>query len=285
MISSLLLACIRAAPIFTMVENRSSAPVEANSSSTGTRILIIGDSWGTISPATSHFEKELNEHSCKWDGFKNIAIGGTTARYWSTDYKLRDVKTHAKDADLIWITLMGNDAKDEVPACARQGKTAVECGNEMMQSVLGRMHKILGAVHEANPDAKVVGFGYDIMFGGLGCDLMTKEMFPQCWHNASEPSPIRCFNTELVRIQEAWETLAATYPFVTAINLLGTTQVAGGDPLAAIGKPNMDKYGPAKYWPDYIECIHPGILGGDNSGAMVIMKEFYNQYWSKALNC
>ena len=64
-----LVACIHAAPV--MIENRSSA--ETNSTS-GTRILIIGDSWGSISPATLHFEKELNEHSCKWSGFKNIAV-------------------------------------------------------------------------------------------------------------------------------------------------------------------------------------------------------------------
>ena len=66
---------------------------------------------------------------------------------------------------------------------------------------------------------------------------MTKEMFPQCWHNASEPSPIRCFNTELVRIQEAWETLAATYPFVTAIILLGTTQVCSRTGFSGAGPP------------------------------------------------
>ncbi len=31
----------------------------------GTRILIMGDSWGTVSPATEHFEKELNEHKVR----------------------------------------------------------------------------------------------------------------------------------------------------------------------------------------------------------------------------
>merc|ERR1712224_903443 len=165
--------------------------------------------------------------------------------------------------------------------------TAAECGNEPMTNALKRMSTIIDGIHEANPDAQVVGFGYDTMFGGLGCSIIQKEIFPQCWSNKSVANPIRCFNTELVRIQEAWETLASTRPYVTAINLLGTTQVAGGDSKAAIGKPNLDKNGPRQYWPDYLECIHPSTTGGDQSGALVIMKEFYNQYWSKRsiVNC
>merc|ERR1712224_177514 len=163
--------------------------------------------------------------------------------------------------------------------------TAAECGNEPMTNALKRMSTIIDGIHEANPDAQVVGFGYDTMFGGLGCSIIQKEIFPQCWSNKSEANPIRCFNTELIRIQEAWETLDAERPYVTAINLLGTTQVAGGDAKAAIGKPDLDKNGPRQYWPDLLECIHPSTSGGDKSGAMVIMKQFYEQYWSKALNC
>jgi hypothetical protein len=34
----------------------------AEAAGNGTRILIMGDSWGTVSPATEHFEKELKEH-------------------------------------------------------------------------------------------------------------------------------------------------------------------------------------------------------------------------------
>lgn len=62
-------------------------------------------------------------------------------------------------------------------------------------------------------------------------------------------------------------------------------QVAAGDPKAAIGKPNMDKLGPRQYWPDTLACIHPSTSGSENSGAMVIMREFYKQFWSKALGC
>jgi hypothetical protein len=198
---------------------------------------------------------------------------------------MTEVKKQAKDHDLVWITLMGNDALALMPDCAETGKTAAACGDELMAKCTGWMTTIIEGIHEANPNAKIVGFGYDIMFGGLGCEVIEKSIFPQCWKNKSVTNPVHCFNTELIRIQELWETLATKYEFVTAINLLGTTQIAGGDKVATIGKPNMDKTGPAKYWPDTLECIHPSKSGGEKSGAMVIMREFYKQYWSKALNC
>ena len=74
----------------------------AYNSTAGTRILILGDSWGTVSPATEHFEKELNEHKCPLAGFTNIAIGGTTAEQWSKREKLDEVKKQAANHDQSW---------------------------------------------------------------------------------------------------------------------------------------------------------------------------------------
>jgi|EP00937_MAST-01D_sp_MAST-1D-sp2_P005069 hypothetical protein len=255
-----------------------------NSTAGAPRILIMGDSWGTISPATKYFELELNNHKCPIEGFTNIAIGGTTAKQWSGALKMAKVKEQAKSHDVIWITLMGNDALAECPGCASSGKTAAECGDSLFASVQKSMTTILDGIHEANPSAKVVGLGYDIMFGGLGCSVIQRDIFPQCWKNKSVSNPVRCFNTELVRIQELWDDLAQKYDFVTAVNILGVTQVAGGDSVAAVGRPNMDKTGPAKYWPITLECIHPS-QGATNSGAMAIMDEFYKQFWSNELGC
>jgi hypothetical protein len=38
-----------------------------------------------------------------------------------------------------------------------------------------------------------------------------------------------------------WDTLAAKYSFVTAINILGATQIAGGYPGVTIGHPDLTK--------------------------------------------
>jgi hypothetical protein len=123
------------------------------------------------------------------------------------------------------------------------------------------------------------------MFGGLGCSVITADVFPQCYAaNKTQPST-RCFNDQFVKIQGVWDSFAAQRPYVHALNLLGTSQVAGGNKKAAVGKPDLDKFGPAKYWPLTLACIHPSTDGGDASGAMVIMAEFYKQYWAKALDC
>jgi hypothetical protein len=254
-----------------------------------TRILIMGDSWGTVSPATKYFEKELNEHSCTpgFPGFTNIAVGGTTAKQWASPLFMPRVKKQAPSHDLIWITLGGNDALAQCPLCAAEGKSAEECADELIVKATKWIDTILDGIHTANPNAMVVGFGYDIMFGGLGCELITRDVFPQCWNKTLTPKdPIRCFNTQFIKIQKVWETFAAARPYVTALNLLGTSQVAGGNKKAAVGKPDLDHFGPSKYWPDSLGCIHPSQTPDDDtSGAMVIMKEFYNQFWSKALGC
>jgi len=100
-----------------------------NSTAGAPRILILGDSWGTISPATKYFELELNNHGCALGGFTNIAVGGTTAAQWAGALKIAEIKKQAKDHDVVWITLMGNDALAVCPGCAAKGKTAAGCGD------------------------------------------------------------------------------------------------------------------------------------------------------------
>ena len=51
----------------------------------------------------------------------------------------------------------------QLPDCAKSGKSAAQCGDEMVANVMGTMGTILDAVHESNPNIRVVGFGYDIM--------------------------------------------------------------------------------------------------------------------------
>ena len=156
--------------------NATTAAVSATAGAVGKRILIMGDSWGTLSPATEHFERELKQHNCPLDGFTNIAVGGSTANEWSSASKLKEAAEQAKSHDHVWITLMGNDARAEMPECAAQGHTAVECGDRLMASMQDKMGKIVDNLHTANPDIQIVGFGYDLMFGGTGCEAVQRSI-------------------------------------------------------------------------------------------------------------
>merc|ERR1711871_1373705 len=119
-----------------------------------------------------------------------------------------------------------------------------------------------------------------------GCHAF--DLFPQCYRLTHNEGGNRCFNQQFLRIQEVWDTLATNRSWVHNTSILGATQVAGGDSKASTG-PNrhidMDQMGPAKYWPDYEGCFHPGVVGREDSGAMVVMEEFYRVYWSKELGC
>merc|ERR1711896_101863 len=156
-----------------------------------------------------------------------------------------------------------------------------------MAQALPNMYKIIDAIHEANPKARVTGFGYDTMFGAKGCGLISHDIFPQCWKSGGAGN--RCFNTQFLRIQEAWSWVAGNRSFVDKAVILGATQVAGGDPKASTDPANrhidMDKMGPGKYWPLSMECFHPSVdnCGDaiDDCGATVVMEEFYKDYWSK----
>jgi hypothetical protein len=54
---------------------------------------------------------------------------------------------------------MGNDALGVCPGCASKGGTAGQCGDELMSKCTGWMTTIVEGIHEANPNAQIVGFG------------------------------------------------------------------------------------------------------------------------------
>lgn len=259
------------------------------------RILIAGDSWADvvgIGGNDGFLGQVLQKHECAVAAPTCIAIPGSTTGTWANTVVLQALKAAAKNYDYVFFTLAGNDALDRMPACAKdKSKSAAQCADELLAFAAPNAYKIVDAVHEANPDARVVGFGYDTMFGGPGCSLVTHDIFPQCFNGQDVPEEQgnRCFNTQFLRIQEVFDGMDGNRTFFDSASILGATQVAAGDTLASTDPNdrhiNMDAMGPAKYWPTYLACFHPGIKGGDDSGAMVVMEEFYKVYWSKQLSC
>jgi len=257
------------------------------------RILVVGDSWGTVVAAgstfgASFFARKLKEHGCSADE-TSIAIPGSTSTDWiegGSNHKILETALLAKP-DYVWMVILGNDALMDMPDCASdKKKTAPQCGDELFAKSMKNMAQWADSVHKSSPNSKIVGFGYDTMFGGLGCGFVTRDLFPQCYRLGGGGN--KCFNEQFLRIQGVWDTLAASRPYVYNTSILGATQVAAGDTKASTGSDrhiDMDKMGPAKYWPDYEGCFHPGVVGGDNSGAMVVMEEFHRAYWANELGC
>ena len=98
----------------------------------------------------------------------------------------------------------GNDFLLGMRACASKEKTPEECMDEILDSYKKRMPTLLDMVHEQNRHLKIVGFGYDLMFGGDGCKLIARALMPQCFRGNifNEKKSNKCVNTIFLKIQE-----------------------------------------------------------------------------------
>jgi hypothetical protein len=149
--------------------------VATASNSTATKsVLVVGDSWGTVLAVgsgvdnQSFFDKKMIEHGCDFHAV-SIAIPGTQATDWDHGALLATLVAEAVNHDYVWISLMGNDALDTMPECAASGKTAAQCGDILYASMLTHMGKIVEAIHLANPKAKVVGVGEQLLDSSSSC--------------------------------------------------------------------------------------------------------------------
>ena len=253
------------------------------------RILIAGDSWGTdIAGGSvidrSAFQRKLHSKGCQFKEL-NIAIPGSTAEQWDHGKLLSKLTSKAKEHDHLWLTLGGNDAQFSLPNCAKTGASAAECGDQIRETLIKRIGTIVDAVHHANPALRIVGFSYDVMFGGPGCPLAAKRILPQCWKSATDTQAISCFNTEFVKLHSVWQNLTSSRSWVSSPNLLGTTQAAANYTGTSVGNPDLSQFGPKQYWPTTLECIHPSLLPKKTSGAMVLMEQFHRLYWGNELGC
>ena len=85
--------------------------------------------------------------------------------------------------------------------------TAEICLQQIMHNFVENMSYIFDSIHRANPDAKIVGFGYDLMFGGIGCRKLARSLFPQCFRK-EHTEVNRCVNSFLVALTEVTAKLA-----------------------------------------------------------------------------
>jgi len=224
-------------------------------------LVVFGDSWGTEGA------KSLRQvFGAKGITIDNVAKSGSTAEQWArTPNAVRDAVRKNPDAKWVWLTVGGNDAKNELSIGVPVEK--------LIQEMINRTRIILKPLFDDNPTIRVVQFGYDVLTfsKGLLCPAFGALVFPKCKGN------ITCVNTEFLLMQYAYvEKMRAAGPFPRhdSVNLLGTLQVAGKVPGAQITKPNLAYYSPDQYM--QANCIH-----ANDEGYVIIFQEFWNRYFSK----
>ena len=65
----------------------------------------------------------------------------------------------AYQPDYVWMTLVGNDALESMPDCAKTGKSAEQCADQLIGTAVPNAFKIVDAIHKGYPAARVTGFG------------------------------------------------------------------------------------------------------------------------------
>eukprot|EP01059_Diplonema_ambulator_P011602 TRINITY_DN215_c0_g1_i1.p1 TRINITY_DN215_c0_g1~~TRINITY_DN215_c0_g1_i1.p1 ORF type:complete len:257 (+),score=94.13 TRINITY_DN215_c0_g1_i1:49-819(+) len=218
-------------------------------------VVIAGDSWGT--EGHKAFLQMLKEKGSQLT-VEDIAVSGSTTEDWVKGRYMDDLKKAVAkpDTQVVWLTLMGNDAKNRLPGCAAEGGSSDHCTQKIVEYVTPRMDTILAAINTTNPNVRVVGFGYDILGCGKGngvCDLVPHALYPHCEGN------ITCFNLQFENLQYVWDNLSKTHSYVDSVNLLGSIQAGGGDPNATVGHPDLAKFSPNDLM--QINCIHPNDKG------------------------
>ena len=226
----------------------------------------MGDSWGTY--GESSFYNTLIK---KGSGItaNDICVGGTTAEGWDTElFKDTAKAALSEETEVVWITLMGNDVQEKLPLCGFEGKSPDVCVAELIAALLPHMQNIIEYTHEFAPNARIVGFGYDLMgFAGAECTEYPLYLLPGCNGDAT------CVNTHFLKVQGVWDDLAKSYAFVDSINLLGSLQAAAGSSVAKVGSPDLAHYSPESFYGD---CIHPNEDGFD-----VLFSNMYDMYLHK----
>jgi len=201
---------------------------------------------------------------------QNIGVGGSTCRGWAQGNLLSRLvnAVRAPDVEYVWMICGGNDALAELMLCTPQ-ETCVE---NMINNMRANMKVFISAARDANPNVKLVGFGYDLFpFGAIHCNLISLGLFPDCDGDA------HCVNNVFFKFQYLYDEMAEEFDSFESANILGALQASENVPGASIGQPNPNEFSPFDLY--NFDCIHPNANGYD-----IIFDAFYQVYWSNKLN-
>eukprot|EP01064_Diplonema_japonicum_P019513 TRINITY_DN2823_c6_g1_i1.p1 TRINITY_DN2823_c6_g1~~TRINITY_DN2823_c6_g1_i1.p1 ORF type:complete len:277 (+),score=50.48 TRINITY_DN2823_c6_g1_i1:56-832(+) len=231
-------------------------------------VVVAGDSWADYQNIPNvQFPKVFEENGDNRI-ISNIAVGGSLCVDWAGRYlpALQQAVSRA-EVEIVWMTCGGNDATYQLQTCAAAGTPSNVCVGQIMEKLKADLQTIYNAVHMANPTARMVVFGYDVMgFGSDPCNVLPQMLLPDCAGDAF------CVNTQFAQIQTVVNELAATNANFDTVNLLGSFQAAGNIPNTAVGQPDLKQYSPVTSYDS--TCIHP-----TQTAYHTIFTNFYTKYF------
>jgi len=233
------------------------------------QVVVAGDSWADYIGIPNREFPAVFERRGDTRTINNIAVAGTTCAQWATGNRLQALLNAVKPetgATHLWMICGGNDAQFELIGCSPQE----ECIKRVTDKMTEDLGYILDQVKEANPQLRVVGFGYDLMgFGTIIGNILSRAILPACSGGA------QCVNSEISKIQGVYDSLGATKSNFDALNLLGSLQAHAGVAGAAVGSPVLSEWSPNNMF-DFT-TIHPTA-----EGYRVVFENLYDLYFAKS---
>jgi lysophospholipase L1-like esterase len=218
-------------------------------------VVSIGDSWA--GGWCEEMQWTILAHGVAVDVY-NKGIAGSTATLWATPGALTDVELllfQHPEIDWAVVSMGGNDLLD---AYLLQGM-----GDAVFPVIEESVRAVLDQLVAFRPELKIAYNGYDFpnFEHNDYCIVMGQLMLGGLTYDK---------NVLFQRLTEIAQSIAADYPQVYAVDLLGTLQTAGGVP----GAPNLWLPSPAQYFPED-DCIHPS-----DGGYWPIMDAIYEGFFS-----
>ena len=175
----------------------------------------------------------------------------------------------SSDTKHVWLTIGGNDAQRALPGCG------LPCVPRLQNETVKRVQHFVEPALAAHPQVRVVMAGYDIFnFGAsLNPECLAKGLafLPQC----AGPRHIECFNEKFLELFQKGIVEALASPRLTAVDIRGALQAAGGVPGARVGAPVLSSWSPdALMQPN---CIHPKF----GEGFTAIMDALWTTYFER----
>ena len=135
----------------------------------GDRVVLIGDSLATEAPPTyaDLLPEAAARHGAKGVATVNLAEPGTRSADWLPGTPLFDERLAPElaDADLVLITVGGNDLQDGVGAtdgveALGSGASAADSAFNAIETSGRNMRKTFAAIRRANPETKIAYVAY-----------------------------------------------------------------------------------------------------------------------------
>merc|ERR1712232_1119862 len=178
-------------------------------------------------------------------------------------------------------TLGGNDPLRDrtVRACAQTAKTfsdMEDCLRGAVDRAINCSETLLDNYFKVFPRSRVLQSGYDLPCENTLCEATLVGRFDAGWCGWYNHT---CTNTLMERFHYYYldQGLSKKYsePQYSTLNILGTSQKAGGVPGADVGKPVLSEQSPCKWT---AVCVHPAYK---SPAADAIGEVFWDQYFSK----